>query len=67
MKFLIAIWTTAITTFLFTSFYVLSSQERINVPGELGEVFSSAGIILFVLLIFVTVIGLVISLSKTKN
>ncbi len=59
-KLHLSVWISSITTFTVTAMYILSQEERINAPGELGEVFTATGfIILIALAIFSAISALI--------
>ena len=63
-KILLTIWITAIATFALTAAYIVPLDARINVPGELGEVFAGASFIVLIALVIVSVIFSVVIRKK---
>lgn len=65
-KILVAIWVSAIATFAFTAAYIVPQDQRINAPGELGEVFAVSGLILIAVLVVVSAIGIIVTRNGKK-
>lgn len=64
-KTLLTIWAASIVTFSITAVYIIPKEQRINSPGELGEVFAGTA---FIILIILAPISLIIALiSNNKN
>lgn len=67
MRIIITIWLSVIGTFGLTSAYVLSREKSIGAPGELGETFSSVGIITLALLLGLTAITIATLSAKSRS
>ncbi len=60
-------WIGAVVSFVISALYIVPREASINTPGELEEVFSSAGILVFVALILLSVILVVANHKKEQN
>lgn len=56
MKMLLLMWCSSLLTFTVVASMILTRQEEINVPGELGEAISATGVTVFAVLLLITAI-----------
>jgi len=65
-KILISAWLGAIVAFAITVFFMIPREASIDSKGELGEVLSSAGILVFVCFALLSIVLIIVSYTKNN-